>query len=320
MPGIIKRWTVNCLPDDKTSAAVEEYANNPIFDDIIKGYRAGCAHGTKQFSFPHATSVHFEGTEEDFKAVVEFVKDWCLDNLEICAKLTTKPVLIDIPVGYEAYFTSPEDSNEETCWLDFNLEKEPFMPLHTAVVGFLAELTKSRDYEIIIINGKLEKHRPHLTGMRLAKAAKNFDLPAINLPADHLIKFTVSAGSSPQSGEYLFPLFQFNAKTIHVPAPLKSLILHQFSRYKGLVETDDKSSLAVFEQISNISESEDMDKKTWQYLGSACHLERMLAKGYILDRNAQAFPTTLPTYNNVDDIFYVYGNSSGQLRKKVGFA
>lgn len=215
MPVLICRWTVNCIPDEVTSAAVVAYADNPNFDEILKGYRVGSGHGTKQFSFPHATSVHFEGTIEDFNVVLEFIKNWCIANPQaICAKLlNTKPILINIPLGHTSYSTTRKHSSKETCWINFNLEKEPFMALHTAVIGFLTELNKSKDYKIKIISTILENHCPHFTVLRVdAEAATRIDFPAINLPEDHIVKFTVSAGPSHKSGEYPVVLYLFDTE------------------------------------------------------------------------------------------------------------
>lgn len=259
----IKRWTVNCLPDDDTTAILAAYADNPMFDDIIRGYRAGSGHGTKPFSYPHATSVHFECTEEDFMKVVHFVSDWLSKNpgvieSQLKEDSLEKPVLIPVPAGYTAYFTNPADSDKETCWVDFNLKKDPFIPLHTALVGFIKELSVSSGYEIKIINGitygDIDKHRPHFTGMRAdAEAAKIIDFPASGLAADHFIKFTVSAGTSPRSGEYPAPQFLFDENGICIPvaptekqAPItEAFKLHQASFGAAVVETISLEKMAT---------------------------------------------------------------------------
>jgi hypothetical protein len=254
----IQRWTVNCLPDAATTAVLAAYADNPMFDDIVRGYRAGSGHGTKAFSHPHATSVHFECTEEDFEEITKFISGWIAENsVAIQSTLKedsfTKPVLIDVPAGYTAYYTDPTDSDVPTCWVDFNLVKDPFLALNVALVGFIKELSEHKGYEIKIINGVLDKHRPHFTAMRAdAAKAKALDFPASPLSADQVITFTVSAGPSPKSGEYHEPKYLFTTAGVRVPfAPpkKKEVIAEAFKLHQASSGSVDQATSVVGQSI-----------------------------------------------------------------------
>jgi len=207
------RWTFNLLPSLTVSRALTDYADNPDFDPFIAGYRAGDGHGTKQFSFPHATSVHFEGTEAQYERVVEFARLWTEAHPEgIRAGLLnpeiTEPVSIAIKAGYQTYTT---DSAEETCWKDVNLEKEPFMAFHLALVDFI-----ENELGLKVINGNRAGHRPHFTGGRFYKKAVDSGtvvFPPMKLPLDPdgKMDFEITAGPSDLSGEYHTPQYLLKA-------------------------------------------------------------------------------------------------------------